>query len=215
MKRLLLFCFLFTSLIASAQKIPDMGLNRIRLIEPDKTILFETNPVSGEPELGSNNMFYWYGSNTIHATQGAYSGRLLNGPYNEFYLNKNLKVQGSFRDGLKQNAWKEFTEAGALIRATTWRNGVRSGKFSEFDTYGNLKKEGTYRNGLLNGEVYQYRTGDSVEIVKYKDGKIVPLKRSLLKRVNIFRKKSAKDSVLMQRKKLTNITVKKDSTDSQ
>jgi antitoxin component YwqK of YwqJK toxin-antitoxin module len=121
-KVLVLLCFMISA-SAFAQKLPYTGLNRVRIVEADQTILAEINEGSSNPSVKPDLFYYWYSANAIHATQGGYSGKLLNGPYTEFYLNKNLKEQGSFKKGLKDGIWKSWKEDGTLSHTFTWKNG--------------------------------------------------------------------------------------------
>ena len=124
MKKIL---FIFISLIsvsANAQKMPDFGFNKVRIAADDKTILAEIIPVGSNPKAKADLYYYWYSANMIHITQGGFSGKLLNGNYNEFYLNKNLEVQGAFKNGLKNGAWKTWNEDGTLALVANWKNGV-------------------------------------------------------------------------------------------
>jgi antitoxin component YwqK of YwqJK toxin-antitoxin module len=124
MKRILFIICLFISGSVYAQKLPDIGLNRVRIIEADKTILAEINPISSVPSPKTNLFYYWYNANTIHSTQGGFSGTLLNGQYTEYYLNKNLKEQGIFKNGLKNGVWKSWNEDGMLSQTIKWKNGL-------------------------------------------------------------------------------------------
>jgi len=124
MKKILLIGFFLLSISANAQKLPDFGFNKVRLAESDKTILAETAPVNSNPKAKANLFYYWYGANEIHVTQGGFSGKLLNGSYTEFYLNKNLEEQGSFKKGLKNGTWKRWNEDGTLNQVTQWKNGL-------------------------------------------------------------------------------------------
>ena len=124
MKRILFIICLLISGSVYAQKLPDMGLNKVRIIEADKTILAEMNPISSAPSPKTNLFYYWYNANTIHSTQGGFSGTLLNGQYTEYFLNKNLKEQGIFKKGLKNGVWKSWNEDGTLSQGITWKNGL-------------------------------------------------------------------------------------------
>lgn len=106
-----------------AQKLPDSGVNKIRINESDKTVLAEINPVNGSTRAEPGLFYYWYSANAVHSTQGGYSGRLLNGLYIEFYLNKNLKEQGAFKKGLKSGVWKSWNEDGTVNSVSTWEKG--------------------------------------------------------------------------------------------
>jgi len=124
MKRIIVILIFFISCSAYAQKMPYMGLSKVRLTEPDKTIVAEISPVNALPKTKPSLFYYWYSANLIHSTQGGFSGTLLNGQYNEYYLNKNLLEQGTFKNGLKDGAWKTWNEDGTLDKAATWKDGV-------------------------------------------------------------------------------------------
>ena len=166
MKILLYFIVLFP-LLATAQDIPASGFDKIRIADQDKIIQAELLPVSSPPAKKVQLLYYWSSSNMIHSTQGSYSGRLLNGLYNEYYLNKSLKVQGVFKKGLKDGIWRNWNESGNLTELYTWDKGVKSGKFELFDAQGKQLQVGEYANN---------------EIVK-KDSS------SFWKKLNIFKKK--------------------------
>jgi antitoxin component YwqK of YwqJK toxin-antitoxin module len=123
MKLVLISLFCLISFTASAQKIPGFGFYKVRIALPDKTILAEINP-SSNPSVKSNLFYYWYEANVIHNTQGGFSGKLLNGSYIEYYPNKNLKEQGTFKKGLKTGAWKSWNEDGTLAINSIWKNGI-------------------------------------------------------------------------------------------
>ncbi|HTK19617.1 MAG TPA: hypothetical protein VL442_08900 [Mucilaginibacter sp.] len=124
MKKIILIFFCFLSVSVYAQKIPDYGLNRVRITQRDQSIIAELEPESSAVSAKSSLHYYWYSANIIHETQGGYSGRLLGGQYSVFYPNKTLKEQGSFRKGLKVGVWKIWQEDGTLLAATTWKHGI-------------------------------------------------------------------------------------------
>jgi antitoxin component YwqK of YwqJK toxin-antitoxin module len=124
MKRIITILLFLLSGSVYAQKYPDLGLDKVRIVEPDKVIVAEINPVSKEQSAKSDRFYYWYSSNKIHFSQGGYSGKLLNGLYSEFYPNKNLKEQGTFKNGLKDGAWKSWNEDGTLNQISKWRKGA-------------------------------------------------------------------------------------------
>ena len=115
------FCFLCYT--AYPQKLPAYDLNRVRIAQPDKLIVAEIEPVSSSPSPSTHLFYYWYDANAIHTSQGGYSGKLLNGSYTEYYTNKNLKIQGNFKKGLKDGVWKSWNEEGAIVSVTKWRKG--------------------------------------------------------------------------------------------
>jgi antitoxin component YwqK of YwqJK toxin-antitoxin module len=123
MKKILTILLFFTTYSLFAQKYPEIGLYKVHIALPDKTIVAEIEPVSSKDNIKTDRFYYWYSSNEIHFTQGGYSGKLLNGMYNEFFLNKNLKQQGTFKKGLKDGTWKSWNEDGSLNEISKWKNG--------------------------------------------------------------------------------------------
>ncbi|HEY9000690.1 MAG TPA: hypothetical protein VIM89_05020 [Mucilaginibacter sp.] len=125
MKTCCLIFLCFISYNVYCQQIPAYDINRVRITQPDKTIVAEIEPgftvMSAKPLLN----YYWYSANDIHCTQGGYSGKLLNGTYIEYYPDKNLKEQGSFKKGLKSGVWKKWNNDGTLASVTTWKRGLQ------------------------------------------------------------------------------------------
>lgn len=191
MKRIAILLLILCQAKAYAQKLPDMGLYKVRITAADKTITAEIKPPGSEPAMDFNKFYSWYSSNQIRQTQGGYSGTLLNGQYKEFYLNKGLKVQGNFDKGLKDGVWKQWTEDGILSQAITWKNGIKQGGFTYYDAEGNLRQKGFYRNSLLDGKQVAYDTTGKEQVATYRDGNLLPPNGSVSfwSRINIFKKK--------------------------
>jgi antitoxin component YwqK of YwqJK toxin-antitoxin module len=120
-KIFVLLCFL--PFFSRAQKLPDYGLNKVRITDTDKTILVEIYPFTNKPTIRLDRLYYWYSANSVHSTQGGFSGKLLNGQYTEYYINKNLKEQGTFKEGLKNGNWKSWNKDGTLNLVSSWKNG--------------------------------------------------------------------------------------------
>lgn len=145
---MLLIFFVFP-LISYGQKLPDYGFDKIRIVGADEIIQADIIQVSSTPSAKPNRFYYWFSGNTIHATQGGFSGTLLNGSYNEYYLDKSLKAQGTYKKGLKEGVWRSWNQNGILTEQYTWDEGLRSGKYELFDEQGNLKESGKYKGGVL------------------------------------------------------------------
>lgn len=124
MKKIVVILFFLCPGVLYAQKMPDRGFNKIRIPDTGKTILAEINPVDHLPKPKAGLYYFWYDANLIHSTQGGYSGKLLNGEYAEYYLNKNLKEKGSFKKGLKDGDWRIWNEDGTLAQRATWKKGM-------------------------------------------------------------------------------------------
>jgi hypothetical protein len=190
MKILYTFIFLAFSLGSVAQQIPDYGIHKIRITDSDRIVVAEIFPVSSAFKPRTDREYHWFQANRIQHLQGGFSGKLLNGTYTEFYPNKNIREEGTYKNGLKDKTWKFWTENGVLTKVTTWNDGVLSGKFMLFKADGTLEESGRYAESKLNGPVIFYEQPDSSRTVYYKKGKIVPhSNRSFLQRINIFKKK--------------------------
>ncbi|WP_121810186.1 toxin-antitoxin system YwqK family antitoxin [Mucilaginibacter kameinonensis] len=192
MKQLFLLLFLLLSGSVMAQ-MPDYGLYNIHITDSTKTVKTQVNPVSGSVNPRAGLLYYWFGGNIIHEQQGGFSGKLLNGTYEESDNHHHLIVQGAFKNGLKDGTWKSWTEGGRLSGVITWDEGIKNGKFAYYDANGNETQSGRYDRGLLDGKIVYHAGLDSVKTIVYKNGKVVPPKTgSFLKRINIFKKKKEK-----------------------
>src|SRR4051812_435661 len=105
MKKLFYLFLLSASSAVQAQYIPTLGVNKVRITAPGKTIVAELS-TKNENAPRTDRSYYWYGSNAVHITQGGYSGKLLHGKYQEYYPDKSLREQGEFQKGLKEGTWK-------------------------------------------------------------------------------------------------------------
>ncbi|WP_345954245.1 hypothetical protein [Mucilaginibacter sp. PAMB04168] len=180
---------LLSTLTLYAQKWPEYGLSQVRIIEADRTIVARIEP-SGKPDIYTGRQYYWYSSNTIQTTQGGFSGRLLHGIYQEFYISKNLKTQGYFKKGLKDGVWKSWNENGTLIETETWQQGSKNGEFTTYDALGRQKQQGNYKDGFREGKVRSYQGPDSVTTVRYKAGqpvKAAPASPTVWQKLKEFR----------------------------
>ncbi|MGY3214544.1 toxin-antitoxin system YwqK family antitoxin [Mucilaginibacter sp. HD30] len=159
----------------------------------DKVVQADLMPLKSDPAVKTDKLYYWSGGNDIHATQGGFSGKVLNGNYTEYYLNKNLKVQGQFMGGLKDGIWKAWNENGMLTELYSWDDGERSGKFEMFGNDGKLKQAGYYKDDLLHGDFTTYAADGKAETVYYSNGKVTK-KPSFLGKINVL-KRLGKDSI--------------------
>ncbi|MET3981628.1 antitoxin component YwqK of YwqJK toxin-antitoxin module [Mucilaginibacter sp. UYP25] len=193
MRRTLILAFMFSYTLAAAQHIPDYGINRVRLNEEDRTLLFETIPFGSLPNAVPGRIYFWYSAGKILHTQGGYSGKLLNGLYRSYYSNKNLMEEGAFSKGLQDGNWKKWNLSGLLTEVTIWQKGIQNGPFQTFDSTGLILTSGSYSKGLLDGQFKRHVTGDSVVTSYYKNG-IITQPVSLWKKLNVFRRKKKADS---------------------
>jgi antitoxin component YwqK of YwqJK toxin-antitoxin module len=121
---LIIFVLLIYSAHIYAQNLPETNLNKVRINEPNQTVVAEINPINSNPSVKTGLFYYWYTAGSIHFTQGGYSGKLLNGTYTEYYLSKNLKQQGTYKKGLKDGIWQSWNDDGTLNARSKWKNGL-------------------------------------------------------------------------------------------
>jgi antitoxin component YwqK of YwqJK toxin-antitoxin module len=124
MKRTIFVLLLFVSGALYAQKQSDYGFDKVRIVKADKIIQAEIIPVDNAPGAKADRVYYWYDNNNIHISQGGFSGKLLNGLYESYYLDHNLKEQGIFKRGLKDGMWKTWNDDGSINQVTNWKDGV-------------------------------------------------------------------------------------------
>lgn len=173
MKKLLFIICLSITHTLFAQQIPELGISMVHITGNDKNIIAEVKPLKSDPSSNPSSYYYWYSAGIIHQTQGGYSGKLLNGQYNEYYLNKSLKEQGAFNKGLMNGVWKDWDENGNLEELYTYHNGEKTGLFNLYDEKGAITETGTYNKNQLDGKITFY-SKEGTKIVKYKEGKVVP-----------------------------------------
>lgn len=94
-----------------------------------------------------NKHYYWFKSQRVISTQGSSSGRLLNGPFEAFYSNKQLAQKGNYNKGLKQGEWLYWSESGYLTKTERWSRGAQRGVQKDFDVNGNIHSTTTIRFG--------------------------------------------------------------------
>jgi len=157
--------------ILPAQILPNQGFYKVRLVQEDKIVQAEINPAKPAKQIYNERLYYWYKPNQIEVTQGGFSGKLLNGYYEEFFRNKELMSQGSFKKGLKNGIWKSWQPGGKLLDVVCWKDGLKDGAYFYYDTAGKLKEDGFYRDGKLHGlrRVYNTTNGQA-ESMTYRKG---------------------------------------------
>jgi antitoxin component YwqK of YwqJK toxin-antitoxin module len=143
MKRIIVVLLFFVSATAYGQKQSDYGFDKVRIVQSDKIVEAEIIPVDAAPGVKAGRTYYWYENNSIHISQDGFSGKLLNGLYESFYLDHNLKEQGFFKKGLKDGTWKTWNDDGSLNQLTKWKNGVQvpANTASFWDKVNILKKK--------------------------------------------------------------------------
>jgi antitoxin component YwqK of YwqJK toxin-antitoxin module len=93
-------------------------------------------------------IYYWFSQNSIHSTQGGYSGILLHGRYSSFFTNNNLCQLGTFCHGIKSGKWQSWYPDGKLKEVSWWMNGMREGKTVTYNENGSVKEVREYKRNV-------------------------------------------------------------------
>ncbi|MDF2456904.1 MAG: hypothetical protein K0R51_2897, partial [Cytophagaceae bacterium] len=196
---------------AAAQKMPEVdALNRVILNHKDSIVYAHVLPVDDHKKVKPKDKYryYWYAAHDIKITRGGFDGKLLHGIYTEFYHDKELKVKGTFKKGLKKGSWKSWYRNGQLTEILHYKKGFRHGTFTQFDQDGNTICKGKYKKDKLNGRQKVYVSGGDVVIKKYKNGKEIVAKPKKVKKISAKSNKG-KDSTAVKQKKFLWIFKKK------
>ena len=80
----------------------------------------------------------------------------LDGPYEEYYENGQLKAKGTIRDGEVEGRWEEYYENGRLMTKGTMKDGEPDGPYEHYDENGQLQTKGTMKDGEVEGPWEEY-----------------------------------------------------------
>lgn len=73
----------------------------------DSLVTLQITSTKLTPRL--DKTYFWFDRNQIQATQGAYSGHLLDGAYKVNSPDGTLRTVGQFRNGLQVGIWKFYS----------------------------------------------------------------------------------------------------------
>lgn len=149
---------------------PDNNYQAIRIEQGDSIVVFNIGSKQ-EVKTIPEATYFWFNSKEIKYTQGGFSGNPLDGKYEVFYPNGNLKSKGSFTLGLKDGEWLSWHANQRLAATLNYRKGVRHGSFENYDRNGAIVREGSYLNGQLNGKV-SVGSGEEMTTYVYQKGAV-------------------------------------------
>lgn len=155
--------------------VKDFLTHKVVVNQENRSIVAFVKPVK-RISLDTDKHYYWFSPNQISRTQGGFSGKLLNGNYQEFYANKQQKESGYINKGLKDGVWKAWDEKGNLKADYTWASGRMNGVYHKYDSVGKVQETGMYKNDLLHGKQKSYTAGGIKELL-YKNGKVKERKK--------------------------------------
>lgn len=143
--------------------------------------------------INKHKYYHWYEPNKVLVTKGGYGGHLLHGEYQERYADKNLKVQGRIRYGLKVGRWMYWYPDGELKLEERWKRGKKRGKFIAYDNSGNTIRKGRHKGSPKKKKEKNKMDKNKKEIKNEKDPK--------LKKNNTRKEKSKKNDQSKEKKK--------------
>jgi len=97
-----------------------------------------------------------------------YTGKV----FDLYKSNGNKKVEGYYKDGLRNRKWAWWSEDGKMDSLGTYENGSKNGKWTYWHENGQKKFEGPYKDGKENGWFRSwYGDGQIKGSGQYSDGK--------------------------------------------
>ncbi len=121
----------------------------VRLSLPDRTIQAHVRNNHKAIVPLADREYFWCIGQRIMTTQGGFSGDLLDGNYQEFHPNGQLRTKGMLSNGLRTGAWSEWNEAGRLLRVVNWKHGQMHGDVLVMDPAKGETQRTRYKRGEL------------------------------------------------------------------
>lgn len=122
----------------------------------------------------SDSKYYtWYGTENIHITEGAFSGKLLHGSYLELYPNRTLKLKGGYNKGLKNGKWQSWYQSGESESVISWKDGLKNGEFRYYDDKGKLREEGYYKSDMKDGQFSTFLPDGKIRQAIFRQGVVI------------------------------------------
>lgn len=196
---------MFSSLLAQKYIEPEnMKQFNITVNYDDYTVKTQMLKQAKNIKVNNDLTYMWYASQKIMETKGGFEGKLIHGNYTSFYLNNQLKEQGTIRYGLRNKKWKYWYPDGKLREVINWKNGLKNGEYLLYNDYGQLMAKGNFKNDKLHKNFYTYGPdGKVIEKKKYKSGnevieppKTVKTKKEKEKKIKEAKPEGEKDKSL-------------------
>ncbi len=132
--------------------------------------------------------YFWFRNGQLESSIEGYTGSLLHGKFEKFDPEGRLAEKGRFDLGLKDGDWTRWDKAGIIGTTERWKKGyIKYRKTIDKDT---VITE-LFRNNLLQGKKTIRVDDKIISAQKYREGKLLPEKKSLfVKRVKkLFKNK--------------------------
>lgn len=93
---------------------------------------------------------------------------VLNGPYQEWYDNGRLWMEGAYRGGLQHGPWSYYDhEHGGKTYAGNFNQGDKEGKWLRYDSLGRVTQEENYVAGKQHGRQLVFDETGGIKITRY------------------------------------------------
>ena len=120
----------------------------------------------GQSKMDINNLIDRGGLLYKANDDKAFSGSVF-----EFYENGQKKLNGRYRNGLKNGKWTWWNEEGGTDSTGSYKNGLMNGLWQFYHREGSLKGKGSHKNGEKDGKwTYWYGNGNKKKEGYYKHG---------------------------------------------
>jgi len=99
--------------------------------------------------LKEGRYYAWFSYNQIYYTENGVGGNLIDGNFQSFYFNNQLKTSGKYRKGLKAGYWKSWYDNGTLNELTKWKKGQLHGERILFNSLGDQVLREKYKRNVI------------------------------------------------------------------
>lgn len=120
---------------------------------------------------------YYHEASPVLMTTEFYKAGKLSGVRKVFYKSGKIAEEENYINGIREGAYKKYTESGIVLEEVTYKKGQPDGIAIYRDSDGNLASKGLYVNGLKKGIWEFYKGGKFEKKEKY------PLRRKFAKTV--------------------------------
>ena len=87
--------------------------------------------------------------------------------YNYFYPEGYLKIEGKFKNGLKDGIWKRYNVLGKVTSEENWVGGIRSGLQKYYHENGNLQMIYSCDSDKISGKIIRYSRNGHISVIGY------------------------------------------------
>ena len=123
------------------------------------------------PTDGLDGPYEEYYENGQLKTKGTIRDGEVEGRWEEYYANGRLMTKGTIKDGEPDGPYEHYYENGRLMTKGTMKDGEEEGRWEEYDENGELMTKRTYRAGGYDGPSERYDENGQLQLKStYKDG---------------------------------------------